>query len=417
LKSPEVSKRIFFHLWELMVYILGMQDGFRVVNGGEIVVCHLADVHLGYRRYNRSTKQGINQREEDVNLAFNEAVSRIISIGPDITLIAGDLFHQVRPSNSIITFCFRQIRRLAQGTKKPVVILSGNHESPKRVDTGCALRILSEIEGVYVAEHEPQQFAFPEINLSVTCLPHASLLEGLPRGLRADDKFVHNILMVHGQIGKQWISDFGGVDVDLKSLSPHEWDYIALGHVHIQKDIAYNASYSGATEHTASNIWSEAETSKGFLQISLPSKKKIFHSLSSPRDVAVIEPLDSKNLDAAQVLEGIEQRLSTVAGGIEGKILRLDILNLQREVFRNLNHKKLREWRSRCLNLTIDIKAPQSEAALPQLAFSKAGRLRDELSQYCDSAARGGGGARDKVKNLLLSYLDKIEGEDEARQS
>ena len=41
----------------------------------ELTVCHLADIHLGYRRYNRLSKNGQNQRELDVNLAFHEAIT------------------------------------------------------------------------------------------------------------------------------------------------------------------------------------------------------------------------------------------------------------------------------------------------------------------------------------------------------
>lgn len=58
--------------------------------------------------------RGINQREADVNVAFQEAITRIISLKPDVTIIAGDLFHAVRPSNTVVTFCFRQLRRLAK---------------------------------------------------------------------------------------------------------------------------------------------------------------------------------------------------------------------------------------------------------------------------------------------------------------
>jgi DNA repair exonuclease SbcCD nuclease subunit len=76
--------------------------------------------------------------------------------------------------------------------------------------------------------------------------------------MRADDRFEHNILVVHAQVNEKWVSDFGGVDVELKALSPHEWDYIALGHVHIHRAVGLNAAYSGSIEHTSTNIWGEA---------------------------------------------------------------------------------------------------------------------------------------------------------------
>ena len=224
-----------------------------------IRICHLADVHLGYRRYNKLSKSGVNQREVDVNLAFQEAISRIIALHPDATIIAGDLFHSVRPSNAVVTFCFRQLRRLARETGAPVILVGGNHETPKRADTGSVLQLFSEIENVYVADATQETFTFKDKSLAVTCLPHAALLDkGMPR-LRADDRFQHNVLVVHAQVNEQWVSDFGGAELELKSLSPHEWDYIALGHVHMQRAVGLNAAYAGSIEHTSTNIWAESK--------------------------------------------------------------------------------------------------------------------------------------------------------------
>ena len=39
---------------------------------------HLADLHLGYRQYQRLTPQGINQREADVATAFKRAVDKVV---------------------------------------------------------------------------------------------------------------------------------------------------------------------------------------------------------------------------------------------------------------------------------------------------------------------------------------------------
>ena len=129
-------------------------------------ICHMADVHLGYRRYNKLTKNGINQREADINLAFQEAITRMISLKPDAVVIAGDLFHSVRPSNAIVTMCFRQLRRLADETQAPIIIVAGNHETPKRIDTGSVLQLFTEISGVYVADAQKEVFTFKDKSLA-----------------------------------------------------------------------------------------------------------------------------------------------------------------------------------------------------------------------------------------------------------
>lgn len=377
-------------------------------------ICHLADVHLGYRRYNKLTKSGVNQRETDVNLAFQEAVRRIILLKPDVTIIAGDLFHSVRPSNAIVTFCFRQLRRLARETGAPVILVAGNHETPKRADTGSVMQLFGEIEGVYVADSKLEVFSFPDRGVSIACLPHAALAGRTERlALRADDRFAHNVLVVHAQVNEQWVSEFGGEEVELKELSPHEWDYIALGHVHLHRPVALNAAYSGALEHTANNIWSEATTQKGFLEVNLPDGKRTFHPLTSPREVVVLEPIDAETLTPDELTAMILQRGEGVAGGLEGKIVRMEIRNLTRESYRNLGHKELRELRGRALHFTLDLSFALSTTASRSVLQPGKGLLRDQLVDYSKSNQIPGIPA-DEIAGVLEAYLAKLEAEHEA---
>ncbi len=378
-----------------------------------IRVCHMADVHLGYRRYNKLSKSGLNQRELDVNVAFQEAVTRIISLRPDVTIIAGDLFHAVRPSNSIVTFCFRQLRRLARDTGAPVVIVAGNHETPKRADTGSVLQLFSEIENVYVAESGFEVFTFRNKSLAVSCLPHTALLELDTVTLRADDTCAHNILVVHGQVNERWISDFGGAEVELKALAPHEWDYMALGHVHIHRPVALNAAYSGALEHTANNIWSEASIGKGFLEVLLPGGKRTFHPLTSPREIAVLEPLEVEGAEPGDVMQLIRDRLESIPGGMDGKIVRLEVRGITRETYRHLDHKELRVLRARALNLTLDITFASQSPLNRSVGQAGKGLLKDQLREFSKSFEVPGA-SQEEIGSLLESYVTRVEAKYEA---
>lgn len=377
-------------------------------------ICHLADIHLGYRRYNKVTKSGLNQREVDINFAFQEAVTRIISIAPDLIIIAGDLFHAVRPSNSVVTFCFRQLRRLQQESRAPIVLVGGNHEAPKRVDTGSPLRLMAEIAGVFVSDSQAEKFTFPELSISVQCLPHAAILtkDKLP-DLRADDSVKYNILAVHAQVEEEWISDFGGVTLALKELKPHEWEYIALGHVHLHRQVGLTAMYSGAIEHTSANIWSEAKELKGFLEVNLASGKRTFHSLTSPREVIVLEGIDAEGIEPAHVSAAIQERLDAIPGGVEGKIVRLEVANLPKEAYRYLDHKMLRLFRAKALNFTLDVKSTAMSSSAGARHPEKRMTLRQELEGFCTTLSLPDA-ERTKVTELLLKYLAAIEAENEA---
>ncbi|MCB0338754.1 MAG: exonuclease SbcCD subunit D, partial [Bdellovibrionales bacterium] len=322
-------------------------------------ICHLADLHLGYRRYHRVNEHGVNQRENDVNVAFREAVDRLIALKPDLVLIAGDVFHTVRPSNSVLAYCFRQIKKLADRNPAPIVIVGGNHESPKRSDTGSPLSILSEIDRVYVSDSKREDFIFPDLSTRVCCLPHAALDQLDNRILRADDRYRFNILLSHLQLSDDWVTDFGGIGVPIDKLAPHEWDYIALGHVHTYQEVSLNTAYSGSIERTSNNIWAEASQAKGFLEVDLISGIKTFHALTGLREVVDIPELDVADLDPAEIDDLIEEYFEAIPGGIDGKIVRIRLQNIPRETYRLLDHNRLKKWRQRALNIQIEIISSQ----------------------------------------------------------
>jgi DNA repair protein SbcD/Mre11 len=377
-------------------------------------ICHLADVHLGYRRYNKLTRTGQNQREADVNAAFQEAIGRIVALRPALTVIAGDLFHSVRPSNAVVTFCFRQIRRLQTETGAPVIVVAGNHEQPKRLDTGSPLRLLAEIPGVLVSDGEADCFPFPELDLSVQCLPHAAIADGTVPKLRADDRFRHSVLVAHAQVEEEWVSEFGGITLALDRLNPREWNYIALGHVHLFHALGLNAAYSGSVEHTALNIWSEGRAKKGFVEVDLKSGQRTFHVLTSPREVVVLEPLNAFGLSPEDVSTGIALRVGGIGGGVEGKIVRLEVTNLSREVYRYLDHKALRNYRGQALNFSLDVRAPGQEAGAAGAPRERAKSLREELVSFCAVMEESGSVPRRQITDTLIRYLDITEAEREA---
>ena len=105
-------------------------------------IAHLADLHLGYRQYDRQTPKGGNQREADVALAFARAVDDMLEQHPDLVVIAGDIFHSVRPTNPAILFLFQQLQRLRVALPEtPLVLVAGDHDTPRTAETGSILKL------------------------------------------------------------------------------------------------------------------------------------------------------------------------------------------------------------------------------------------------------------------------------------
>lgn len=382
-----------------------------------IRICHLADIHLGYRKYSKVTKHGLNQREVDVSVAFREAVDRVISLKPTITVIAGDLFHTVRPSNAVVTFAFRELRRLTVGTGSPVVIIAGNHETPKRADSGCILKLFSEIPNVLVADSKTEKFILKDKGICVYSIPHAGLSELEAQKPAADDSCMWNILVAHGQISERWISDFGGVELPLQSLSPNEWDYIALGHVHVPRQVSHNAWYSGSIEHTANNIWAERQVGKGLLEIVLEKgvvhPKVIVHTLKSPREVQVLAPIFGAGKGAAELTDEIVNTLAALPGGIDGKIVRLEVESVPREVVRQLDHKALKKFRTQALYLSIEFQQPHIHSG-SMLSPTRRLKLHEALKTFCTEQVPEDKKRREALQGLFEQYFTRLESQDEA---
>src|SRR5207245_5018184 len=137
-----------------------------------VKLAHRADLHLGFRQYDRQTPRGGNQREADVAEAFKPAVDDVLEQRPELVLFAGDVFHSVRPSNPAILFLFQQLHRLRTGLPDtPVVMVAGNHDTPRSTETGTILR-LYEALGVHVVVDEPRYLPFARLDCSVLAVPH-----------------------------------------------------------------------------------------------------------------------------------------------------------------------------------------------------------------------------------------------------
>jgi exonuclease SbcD len=246
----------------------------RIPTTEAVRIAHLADLHLGYRAYHRATPRGVNVREADVADAFRHAVARVVELRPDLVLVAGDVFHTVRPSNTAIADAFRQFSVLTEGLPGvPVVMIAGNHDSPRSSDTGNILALFREIENVVVVADECHPVRLPALDATVLCMPHNALAGegGQTVAMEPDPGARHNVLMLHGTVGgaaaeqkMRYVTEFGGALVDDTAIGPQRWSYVALGHYHIATDLAPNMWYAGAVERTSTNLWYETAP-KGFV--------------------------------------------------------------------------------------------------------------------------------------------------------
>ncbi|HEX2450318.1 MAG TPA: exonuclease SbcCD subunit D [Gemmatimonadales bacterium] len=334
-------------------------------------LAHIADPHLGVRQYHRQTNAGINQREADVANAFRAAVNGVIAARPDAVIVAGDLFHSVRPTNAAIVFAFREFQRLREALPAaPIVLIAGNHDTPRSSETGSILRLFAEL-GVDVATDDARRLVYPPLELSVLAVPHAALVGEERPVLRPEGGARRQVLVVHGEVegvipGNRAALEYGGAPLTRAELGLDEWSYVALGHYHVRHQVASRAWYAGALDYVSSNLWGELAdeadlgvNGKGWLLVDVDSGAAQVHTVPAARRVLDLDPVHGKGLDAAAIDAEIERRLAAVPGGITDQILRLRVFDVPRHVARSLDHAAIRAWKSNALHLNLDIRRPE----------------------------------------------------------
>ncbi|HEV8266460.1 MAG TPA: exonuclease SbcCD subunit D [Gemmatimonadales bacterium] len=333
-------------------------------------LAHLADLHLGFRQFDRQTPRGGNQREADVAEAFRRAVDDLLEQRPDLIVLAGDVFHSVRPTNPAILFFFQQLQRLRAGLpESPIVALAGNHDTPRSAETGTILR-LYEALGVDVATDRPRRLTYSKLDCAVLAVPHQALAQPERPALRPEPGHTLNILVTHGQwpgLGEtRGTMEYGGAPIQREDIAPAQWDYVALGHYHVAHEIEPNVWYSGSLEHVGPNPWGQMEDErergrpgKGYLLVDLPGARVTFQPIVPVRRHIDLEPIRGAGLGPKQLDEEIARHVAAARSAIDDQIVRLLIWDVSRGTARDLDHAAIRGYKSRAFHFQLDVRRPE----------------------------------------------------------
>ena len=243
-------------------------------------ILHTADWHLGKRldRFSRLEEQ-ILVMDEIVQIADEQNV--------DLILIAGDLFDNFNPSVEAIELFYKTLKRLSLNGKRPVIAISGNHDSPSLIDAPnplareCGIilighpkakvtpfelddfKISNSVEGMI--EIQLKNYDFPIRIVHTSFANEVRLKEyfgenkedALNQVLAENwksiaDEFCDengvNILMTHLYMNKQGAPileepdgekpiKIGNADLIYSDIIPKQIQYTALGHLHAFQNI------------------------------------------------------------------------------------------------------------------------------------------------------------------------------------
>jgi DNA repair exonuclease SbcCD nuclease subunit len=292
-------------------------------------------------------------REQDVYRVFEEAIKRIIELKPDAVIHAGDLFDSYHPTSRALGAALDALRRLKRA-RIPVVVIAGNHSTPRYAHVGHVFEVLERFGGVHAVWREPQTIELGD--LAVHAIPHHPDPQLLEQSIYAAEPRagLTNVLMLHAGLdglARVGAGESGSVSISGGSLEAVAgFDYIALGHLHAREGVRVNACYAGSLERLS---FADQEVRKGFIEADLsltatdPGRVR-FHD-TTPRAMATIGPIDGSSdgdlvdqiIDAAAEIE------------LEGAIVRCLLVGVDQERFRTLDLPRLRSHFALCLHFEL----------------------------------------------------------------
>jgi exonuclease SbcD len=235
-----------------------------------LTLAHLSDTHLGFQDLDCVNNSGVNVREADVYAAWHEAVDVIVKKKPDVVVHTGDFFHRPCPSNRALIQGLAGLKQLGEAGI-PVVIIAGNHSTPRTVYTSPILqsfRSLDRVHPIFEEKYECVQIAGALFHGVPHCNDEKEALVQMRLAVPVPGKI--NVLMLHTSVGVDYLMEEYGERVLPKELIGFldSFSYTALGHFHSMKRINSKgrAWYSGAPERFSEK---DAGKEKGFLFVTL----------------------------------------------------------------------------------------------------------------------------------------------------
>ncbi len=310
-------------------------------------IVHFSDTHLGFSDLDVINDAGINQREADFYKAFSDIIDSVLSLKPDYVIHTGDLFHRSSPSNRAITFALKEFKRLHEA-KIPVVVIAGNHSTPKTFSSSSILAALDTFDNVYAVYSQCyEKVEFDEVIFHA--LPHINdeniILNELKKVEDSINKKKKNIFMMHCSVGAHYLMHEFGEWVYPKQMEYlfEYMDYVALGHWHGFGAVGKykNVYYSGSSERTSS---SDRREEKGFVVVDLKESLEIKHQSINLRKSLYF------NIDATKFEEEIN---SLDLSEIEDAMVEVKLFNLTAASSIDITNQTIKEYFSKAMSIKV----------------------------------------------------------------
>ncbi len=323
-----------------------------------MIVAHLADLHLGFRAYQRQGTAG-NLREQDVARAFQDAVKEIGRLGPDLVLVAGDVFDRPEPpASALVTLTegLANLRSILPDT--PILMVAGARDTPRSWGDPGVLAAVDTFPGVEAAAGPARSVHFHGGSVHALLLPHRAVMrEGRP-DIRPDRGARWNILLAHGAVRP--VRESEEERAGSNRISASDWSYVALGHEHAFRRMgdAGHVVYAGALERVGPAPWTEAHRPRGFAVADLEAGTVRFREIPG-RPIVDLAPIRWNHERPERMNERMREVSRELPGGIDGKIVRFRLRGMGPDELCRLDSDLLSTLRERAFHLVIEVEEPE----------------------------------------------------------
>lgn len=200
---------------------------------------HLADLQLGCNRFDGRLSR---RREQDFYDSWQDMATRLAA-RRDVShvILAGDIFEYASPSTAA-RYAFQVGLRTLRQAEKKVLVVSGNHGTPRAAETMHALIPYHDPDWCFVAHDE---------SWSVDRFRLVPWEWGKPIDARRDlEPGSDRVLVVHAACPVLEEYSREGTRDYLPEMGAG-YQYVALGDYHVPTQVAPNSWYSGSLEHTS----------------------------------------------------------------------------------------------------------------------------------------------------------------------
>jgi DNA repair exonuclease SbcCD nuclease subunit len=232
-----------------------------------MIFSHISDTHLGFVQYHSE------ERENDIYMAFDQAIDTSIKDHVDFVILAGDIFHVPNPSGKAIVVLANALKRLRKSNIDSFFIL-GEHDISRIRATPVPFVYHNLGFSKYIGDGNP--VIYKDVFIAGFDKRRKAEIEHFEPELAKIDAEAkkhqgHKILVLHQGISE--VNKFAG---ELNSVDlPKNFTYYAMGHLHEHELKQFShlggpLAYPGSIELTSSEGIKDAQ--KGFYQVDISGK-------------------------------------------------------------------------------------------------------------------------------------------------